>query len=228
MTNPNQYFHPATGCLHCPALVAERHHVVWGSGPRQARVLMMGEAPGFNEDMQGIPFIGAAGRIKDQCLADSGLTKTAGPAHIMNTLMCRPPGNRDPEPQELENCSPWVVEHIASVNPQAIICFGRFALAKFFDKNTVKDTQGLMYVNMCDTCGAQSGSEIEHLPRKAIDGLWQPFDTTDPAEHATVRRLIAAIYHPASALPHRRPENLPMITHQLRRVADELAYMEEN
>lgn len=211
-----QYVHPATGCTSCPALVSERHTVVWGSGPPQADIMFVGEAPGANEDTEGLPFVGMAGRELNAIVREVGWTRDE--IHVANRLMCRPPQNRDPEPTELLNCEPWLVEHVRSVNPRAVVLFGRYAIQWRFDRFRVKDTQGLMYLSWCDTCGQPS--HLGHLPRAAENGHW----TEESTQHTTVmtRRVVAAIYHPASVLGGRNPEYRPLIVHQLRRLKTEL------
>jgi len=199
-----EFFHPATGCAKCPALAAGRHTVVWGKGPEQARVMLIGEAPGQNEDLAGLPFVGTAGRLLNELLNE---VPDLPQVHIGNRIMCRPPGNRDPEPEERDNCEPWLIQHVRDVQPEAIVLFGRSAISWLFDKQTVKDTQGLMYIKMCDSCGGLHGKWI----------------TGTPGQCKVTERLVAAIYHPASALGNRSPENKPRIIHQLQRVARELA-----
>src|SRR5574343_229156 len=169
-SNQFQYAHPATGCTKCPALASTRHTVVWGSGPAQADIMFIGEAPGQNEDREGLPFVGSAGHQLTQLCREAGIDRRE--VHIANMLMCRPPGNRDPEPQELENCQPWLVEHVRSVNPKAIVLFGRYAISWLFDKPRVKDTQGLMYLSWCDWCGRKL-HEGHDYGRLAFDGRWR-------------------------------------------------------
>lgn len=212
-----EYFNPATGCEKCPALASQRHTIVWGRGPANADIMMLGEAPGYHEDQEGKPFIGAAGRQLDQILKKAGLS--IAEVHIGNMIMCRPPGNRDPEQQELENCEPWLVQHIRSVNPKAIILFGQTAIASRFDKHTVKDTLGLMYREDCDSCGKMAH---EHLDRWAADGEWKQdtFGYCQKQEFVR-RRLYASVYHPAAKL-HSGIDYVPQIVHQIERVIEEL------
>lgn len=228
-SNQFQYVHPATGCTKCPALASTRHTVVWGSGPAQADIMFIGEAPGQNEDREGLPFVGSAGHQLTQLCREAGIDRRE--VHIANMLMCRPPGNRDPEPQELENCQPWLVEHVRSVNPKAIVLFGRYAISWLFDKPRVKDTQGLMYISWCDWCGRKL-HEGHDYGRLAFDGRWRDSQQIEDASvgalapHRMQRRLVAAIYHPASILGGRNPEYRPHIVHQLKRLRTELDLLE--
>src|SRR5919202_4251637 len=92
----------ASACTRCPQLAAARKTVVFGSGNADADLMFVGEAPGAREDEQGVPFVGQAGRLLDQLLQEIGLTR--GDVFVVNTLKCRPPGNRAPLPQEIDNC----------------------------------------------------------------------------------------------------------------------------
>lgn len=214
---PFQFFHPATGCSRCPELVKSRTRIVWSSGPRQADIMFIGESPGFNEDREGLPFVGAAGRELGKMLADAGLSRSE--IHVTNRILCHPEGNRDPLPQEMENCEPWLVEHIRSVQPRAIVTFGRYATSYFFQREKVFETEGLMWTPYCWDCGWHPGLGPQHVERRAENGQW--FNHTQRPNMG--RLLIASIYHPASALPNRYPEFRPRIVGQLRRVQKEIA-----
>src|ERR671918_2960741 len=95
----------ALSCTKC-RLSQGRTTVVWADGNLDAELLFIGEAPGFHEDKQGLPFVGAAGHLLDRLLAEIGLDRTQ--AAIVNVIKCRPPGNRDPQPDEVETCSPYL------------------------------------------------------------------------------------------------------------------------
>ena len=212
---PFQLFHPASGCSLCTKLVKSRTRIVYSSGPRQADIMMIGEAPGFNEDREGLPFVGRAGKELGTMLAEAGLSRSE--LHVANRVMCHPEGNRDPEPLELQNCEPWLVEHIRSVEPRAIVVFGRHASSFFFQKDKVFETEGLMWTDYCPSCGWTPAHE-QHVHRRAENGQWFNTSPCPPAW----RILVASIYHPASALPNRYPENRAKIINQLRRVKREL------
>ena len=113
------------GCAACP-LCKTRTHAVFGVGDEQAEWMMVGEAPGAEEDARGEPFVGQAGRLLDNMLAAVGLERGAN-VYIANVLKCRPPGNRNPEPFEVAQCSPHLVRQIALVRPKLILAMGRFA-----------------------------------------------------------------------------------------------------
>lgn len=114
-----------TGCTAC-ALCKTRKQTVFGVGNRRARWLIVGEAPGAEEDLRGEPFVGQAGRLLDNMLAAIGLTRNAD-VYIANVLKCRPPGNRNPEPFEVAQCTPHLLRQIDLVAPALLIAMGRFA-----------------------------------------------------------------------------------------------------
>ena len=111
-------------CREC-SLCETRTNVVFGDGSRTAEILFVGEGPGAHEDEQGVPFVGKAGQLLDDMLAIIGLDRTM--VYIANIVKCRPPQNRDPRPEEIEVCSPYLREQIRSIWPDVIVCLGRFA-----------------------------------------------------------------------------------------------------
>ena len=115
-----------SGCRKC-GLCESRSRTVFGSGPQGARWMLIGEAPGAEEDVHGEPFVGQAGRLLDQMLTAVGLTR-AQDVFITNVLKCRPPGNRNPEPLEAATCSPYLYRQIDLLQPDLILLLGRFAV----------------------------------------------------------------------------------------------------
>ena len=111
-------------CQRCP-LGQTRTKLVFGVGNPRARVMFVGEGPGRNEDEQGEPFVGAAGQKLNALLVEAGLTRDE--IYIANVIKCRPPGNRNPQPAEIEACSPFLREQIRSIWPDVIVCLGNFA-----------------------------------------------------------------------------------------------------
>lgn len=111
-------------CTRC-GLGDTRTRLVFGAGDPNARVMFIGEAPGRNEDLRGEPFVGAAGKLLDELLAHAGLTRDE--VYIANVLKCRPPGNRDPLPSEIETCTPFLREQIRLVDPEILVTLGNFA-----------------------------------------------------------------------------------------------------
>ena len=104
---------------HACELGQTRTNLVFGVGDEHARVMIVGEAPGKNEDLQGEPFVGAAGKYLDELLGYAGLNRED--VYIANVLKCRPPGNRNPRPEEIEACAPFLREQTRTINPQVII-----------------------------------------------------------------------------------------------------------
>lgn len=111
-------------CKRCE-LGQTRINLVFGTGNPHARVMFIGEAPGRNEDLNGVPFVGAAGHKLDALLECAGLTRDE--IYIANVLKCRPPKNRNPKPEEIQACSPFLREQIRSIWPDVIVCLGNFA-----------------------------------------------------------------------------------------------------
>jgi DNA polymerase len=117
------------GCQDC-ALCKTRRNTVFGVGNRNAHWMLVGEAPGAEEDAKGEPFVGQAGRLLDNMLAAVGLARRGDDAHavyIANVLKCRPPGNRNPEPSEVAQCEPYLLRQVALIRPKLIVVMGRFA-----------------------------------------------------------------------------------------------------
>ena len=115
----------AMACTKC-GLSNGRTQVVFSDGPSTARLMVVGEAPGANEDASGIPFVGMAGQFLDLLLATVGLNRKES-VYIANVLKCRPPGNRDPQPDEIAACSPFLLKQIDVVKPRALLAVGSFS-----------------------------------------------------------------------------------------------------
>jgi uracil-DNA glycosylase len=115
----------ARGCERCPQLAATRTTVVFGSGNADADLLFVGEAPGANEDRLGLPFVGQAGKLLDKLLIEIGLARED--VFICNVLKCRPPGNRDPQPAEIEACQDYLRRQVELIEPLVACTLGNFA-----------------------------------------------------------------------------------------------------
>jgi uracil-DNA glycosylase len=113
------------GCVRCPQLAATRTKVVFGAGHADAELMFVGEAPGANEDKQGLPFVGQAGRLLETLLGEIGLSR--GEVFIANALKCRPPGNRDPLPLEIQNCQDYLMRQLELIQPSVVCTLGNFA-----------------------------------------------------------------------------------------------------
>jgi uracil-DNA glycosylase family 4 len=122
-----------SGCTRC-RLSQTRTQVVFGVGDPHADLMFVGEAPGFHEDKQGLPFVGQAGKLLDTLLAGIGLERSD--VYIANVLKCRPPGNRDPAPDEIESCEPHLFRQIALIEPRVVATLGNFATKLLSGKQT--------------------------------------------------------------------------------------------
>jgi uracil-DNA glycosylase len=118
-------FEEARGCTRCPQLAAARHSVVFGAGNADANLMFVGEAPGANEDKQGLPFVGQAGQLLEQLLGEIGLQRSD--VFIANVLKCRPPGNRDPLPAEIANCQDYLFRQLDLIRPKVVCTLGNFS-----------------------------------------------------------------------------------------------------
>jgi uracil-DNA glycosylase family 4 len=130
-----------TVCKKC-ALYHSRKKSVPGEGPANAEIMFIGEGPGFNENEQGRPFVGAAGNFLNELLAEAGLKRTD--VWIGNVVKCRPPGNRDPLPEELAACNEYLERQITAINPKIIITLGRYSMGKFMPGVKISSIHGQM------------------------------------------------------------------------------------
>ena len=115
----------AQACTKCPQLASTRRTVVFGSGNADADLMFVGEAPGAREDETGLPFVGQAGKLLEKLLGEIGLTR--GDVFIANTLKCRPPQNRDPLPQEIDNCQDYLFRQLELIRPKVVCTLGNFS-----------------------------------------------------------------------------------------------------
>lgn len=155
------------GCTACP-LARTRTLAVPGEGPVDAEVMLIGEAPGMHEDRQGRPFVGAAGAFLEELLAAAGLTRDQ--VFICNVLKCRPPGNRDPLPGEIEACRDFLDEQIDIIDPLVIVTLGRFSMAKFFPRQMIsrihgrpKEIAGRAYIPMYHPAAALRQANLREV-----------------------------------------------------------------
>ena len=132
------------GCTKCP-LCETRNNIVFGVGNPDARIMFIGEGPGKNEDLQGEPFVGAAGKLLNEMFVEAGLKRED--IYIANILKCRPPQNRDPKPDEIEVCTPYLRDQIRAIHPDILVTLGNFA-TKFVLKTDrgITGLRGHIYV----------------------------------------------------------------------------------
>ena len=126
-------------CTRC-LLHRGRTKAVPGVGPSNAEIMFIGEAPGFHEDQQGLPFVGAAGNFLDELLESIGLKREE--VFIANVIKCRPPGNRDPLPEEIESCKSHLDRQIELIQPKLVVTLGRFSMARAFPKARISRIHG--------------------------------------------------------------------------------------
>ncbi len=130
-----------SSCQKC-ALYPSRKLSVPGEGPANSEIMFIGEGPGFHENEQGRPFVGAAGNFLNELLAEAGLKRSD--VWIGNVVKCRPPGNRDPLPEELAACNEYLERQIAAINPKIIITLGRFSMGKYMPGAKISSVHGQM------------------------------------------------------------------------------------
>jgi DNA polymerase len=126
-------------CNDC-GLAETRTNVVSGEGAENAEIVFIGEAPGFHEDKQGRPFVGPAGQILDQLLDSIELDRNK--VHICNVIKCRPPGNRDPLPAEIDACAKWLDAQLETISPKVIVTLGRHSMSRFIPGTTISRCHG--------------------------------------------------------------------------------------
>ncbi len=126
-------------CTLCE-LCKSRHHAVPGEGKPNARIMLIGEGPGWHEDQQGRPFVGNSGKFLNELLAKAGVTRED--VFITNVVKCRPPSNRDPLPDEIAACSRYLERQIELIDPDVIVTLGRFSMAKYFPGARISKIHG--------------------------------------------------------------------------------------
>jgi uracil-DNA glycosylase family 4 len=129
-----EVFAQAQGCVRCAELAATRKNVVFGAGNADADLMFVGEAPGASEDEQGLPFVGAAGKLLEKLLGEIGMARAD--VFIANTLKCRPPGNRDPQQVEIDNCREYLYRQVELIQPRVICTLGNFSTKLLRDDPT--------------------------------------------------------------------------------------------
>ena len=180
---PPRYHHPdvsdpgleelysrIASCRDCD-LCQTRTHAVPGEGPANAEVMFVGEGPGFHEDRQGLPFVGPAGRFLEEMLSSVGLRRAD--VYITNVVKCRPPGNRDPLPMEIEACRGYLRQQIDIIKPKLIVTLGRYSLAWFFPRDSigkvhgaVREREGVFFMHMYHPAAALHAG---HLRQTIVD-----------------------------------------------------------
>ena len=135
----NEMYTTVKSCRLCE-LAASRTQAVPGVGPVGVEIMFIGEGPGFHEDRQGFPFVGPAGKFLDELLAGAGIRRDQ--VYITNVVKCRPPGNRDPQPSEIEACRPYLDRQIELIRPRIVVTLGRFSMARYFPNASISRIHG--------------------------------------------------------------------------------------
>ena len=139
MSELTDLYQKIKGCQNC-ILSQGRTRAVPGEGPEDAEIMFIGEGPGFHEDRQGRPFVGAAGNYLNELLEKIGLNREK--VYITNVVKCRPPGNRDPQPEEIEACRSYLDTQIEEIRPRLIITLGRFSMQRYFPGASISRIHG--------------------------------------------------------------------------------------
>ncbi|MDO8491673.1 MAG: uracil-DNA glycosylase [Dehalococcoidia bacterium] len=139
MSELTELYQKIAQCQDC-GLGKQRTKAVPGEGPENARLVFIGEAPGFHEDQQGRPFVGPAGQFLESLLISAGLKRSH--VYICNVVKCRPPGNRDPLPTEIDACRKWLDRQLQLISPQMIVTLGRYSMARYFPGESIGKIHG--------------------------------------------------------------------------------------
>ncbi len=172
------YAEEVSGCTRC-RLAQGRTQVVFGAGNPHAGLMFVGEAPGFHEDKQGIPFVGQAGKLLEKLLAGIGMARSD--VYIANVLKCRPPGNRDPQPEEIDACWPWLEAQLDLIQPKVVVTLGNFATKLLSGRQL-----GITKVHGQEQQTTIGGRDVLLYP------LYHPAAASSPSSRATGRRAASS------------------------------------
>ena len=185
-------------CQRCKLAKLGRTQVVFGVGNPRASVMFVGEAPGFNEDQQGEPFVGAAGKLLNDLLQSAGLSRSD--IYIANVIKCRPPNNRDPEPDEVETCKPFLMQQIQMIRPKLVCTLGNWATQTLLERKVgITKVRGqafylkdfVLFPLLHPAAALHQGSMLEPLKedfkklREFLDRNSKPAPTTASLQHQT-------------------------------------------
>ena len=141
---------------------------VFGNGNADSDIVFIGEAPGKNEDLKGIPFIGAAGKFLEKMLA--GIGRKREDIYITNIVKYRPPNNRDPEPEEKEDCNEWLINELKIISPKLIVFLGRHSMGRFFPTEKISDLHGKLLIKTTPELGKQAFFPLYHPAAALYNG----------------------------------------------------------
>ncbi len=160
----NKYWQENCTC----GLKATATQAVFGDGNAESDIVFIGEAPGKNEDIEGRPFVGAAGKFLAEMLEDIGMKRQD--IYITNIVKYRPPNNRDPEPAEKEACNEWLVDEIKIINPKLIVFLGRHSMGRFFPNDRISDLHGKLLIKTIPELGRQVFLPLYHPAAALYNG----------------------------------------------------------
>lgn len=141
---------------------------VFGNGNAESDIVFIGEAPGKNEDLKGIPFIGAAGKFLEEMLG--GIGRKREDIYITNIVKYRPPENRDPEPSEKEECNEWLINELKIISPKLIVFLGRHSMLRFFPNEKISNIHGKLLINTTTELGKQAFLPLYHPAAALYNG----------------------------------------------------------
>jgi DNA polymerase len=141
---------------------------VFGNGNAETEIVFIGEAPGKNEDLKGIPFVGAAGKFLEEML--NGIGKKREDIYITNIVKYRPPNNRDPEPQEKEDCNEWLINELKIISPKLIVFLGRHSMTRFFPTEKISEIHGKLLIKNIPELGKQAFLPLYHPAAALYNG----------------------------------------------------------
>ncbi|HEU4480744.1 MAG TPA: uracil-DNA glycosylase [Actinomycetota bacterium] len=215
----------ALGCTKC-RLSEGRTNVVWAAGNLDSDLLFIGEGPGFHEDQQGVPFVGAAGQLLDRLLGEIGLDRSK--AAIVNVVKCRPPGNRDPLPDEIESCRPYLEAQLGHMRPRVIVTLGNFATRFILEEKVgitrargrVYDRRGAKVIPTFHPAAALRGGRFGGM--SPVDAIRQDLATVArllagrraPGDHPVLQEVTAPSAPAPAVEPPGREERDPMSPHR--------------
>ncbi len=192
-------------CTQCPLHIG-RTHAVPGDGPVDALIMFIGEAPGFHEDQQGIPFVGAAGRFLNDLLEKSEIDRKR--VFITNVIKCRPPGNRDPQVEEVEACKHYLDRQIEIISPKVIVTLGRHSMARAFPDEKISQVHGQARI----VAGSESATNQVYFPMyHPAAALHQPsLRSVVEADFSLLRDLLDGKLEPETYTPPPDVEQLSL------------------
>lgn len=141
---------------------------VFGNGNAESEIVFIGEAPGKNEDLKGIPFVGAAGKFLEEML--EGIERKREDIYITNIVKYRPPNNRDPEPQEKEDCNEWLINELKIISPKLIVFLGRHSMTRFFPIEKISDLHGKLLIKTIPELGRLAFLPLYHPAAALYNG----------------------------------------------------------